>query len=50
MLTIDELEMAGPGAGAHPADGRFSFRRILVRWPRPASQARRWRWRHGSAA
>jgi nucleotide-binding universal stress UspA family protein len=30
MLTIDELEMAGPGAGAHPADGRFSFRRILV--------------------
>lgn len=30
MLTIDELEMAGPGADAHPADGRFSFCRILV--------------------
>ena len=30
MLTIDELEIAGPGTGAHPTDGRSSFRRILV--------------------
>ena len=35
MLTIDESEIAGPGAGAYPGDGRSSFRRILVpvRWP-----------------
>jgi nucleotide-binding universal stress UspA family protein len=30
MLTIDELEMAGPGTGAHAEDGRSPFRRILV--------------------
>jgi len=30
MLTIDELEIAGPCAGAHPGDGSSSFRRILV--------------------
>ena len=35
MLTIDESEIAGPGTGAHPGDGRSSFRRILVpvHWP-----------------
>jgi len=30
MLTIDELEIAGPGTGAHPTDGRSSFHKILV--------------------
>ena len=30
MLTIVELEIAGPGTGAPPADGSSSFRRILV--------------------
>jgi nucleotide-binding universal stress UspA family protein len=30
MLTIDEREIAVPGTGAHPPDGRSSFRRILV--------------------
>ena len=30
MLIIDELEIAGPGTGAHPPGGRSSFRKILV--------------------
>ena len=30
MLTIDELEITGPGTGAHSTDGRSSFRKILV--------------------
>jgi len=30
MLTIDELEIAAPGTGAHAGDGRSPFRRILV--------------------
>jgi nucleotide-binding universal stress UspA family protein len=30
MLTIDEREIAVPGTGARPPDGRSSFRRILV--------------------
>jgi nucleotide-binding universal stress UspA family protein len=30
MLTIDELEIAAPGTGAHAGDGRSLFRRILV--------------------
>jgi hypothetical protein len=30
MLTIDEREITGPGAGAHPEDGGSSFCRILV--------------------
>jgi nucleotide-binding universal stress UspA family protein len=30
MLTIDERELAGPGTGARPSDGRSGFRRILV--------------------
>jgi nucleotide-binding universal stress UspA family protein len=35
MLTIDELEIAGPGTGAHAGDGKSPFRRILVPvyWP-----------------
>jgi nucleotide-binding universal stress UspA family protein len=30
VLTLDKLEIAGPGTGAHPGDGGSSFRRILV--------------------
>jgi nucleotide-binding universal stress UspA family protein len=30
MLMIDELEIAGPGTGAHSSNGRSPFRRILV--------------------
>ena len=30
MLMIDELEIAGPGAGAHSSNGRSPLRRILV--------------------
>ena len=30
VLTLDEPEIAGPGTGAHPANGGSSFRRILV--------------------
>jgi nucleotide-binding universal stress UspA family protein len=30
MLTLDPREIVGPGTGAHPGDGRSSFRRILV--------------------
>jgi len=31
MLTMDQREIAGPGAGAHPGDGASAFRRMLVR-------------------
>jgi hypothetical protein len=30
MLTMDQREITGPGTGTRPADGRSSFRRILV--------------------
>src|SRR5215467_12983480 len=41
ILTLDQREMTGPGTGTRPADGRSSFRRILVpvRSPGESGQA-----------
>jgi len=39
MLTINELEIAGPGADAHPGYGSSSFRRILVPVRSPGESA-----------